>query len=118
MCGNFQSFAIKVTLVLTFDQFLVKIKSYLFNLIVLWPKLNRELANLSITGLMIKHFVEAVAHMSESSKFPKSLSLENQNSKLAVCLQMIKNSKFNGQIPLDKLKLNQKSYFYLQNSGF
>ena len=25
---------------------------------------------------------------------------------------------FNGQIPLDKLKLNQKSYYYLQNSAF
>ena len=30
----------------------------------------------------------------------------------------IKNSKLNGQIPLDKLKLNQKSYLYLQNSAF
>ena len=56
--------------------------------------------------------------MGESSKFPKSWTLENQNLKLAVCLQIIKKSKFNGQIPLDKLKLNQKSYYYLQNSAF
>ena len=28
------------------------------------------------------------------------------------------NSKFNGQIALDKLKLNQKSYYNLQNSAF
>ena len=58
------------------------------------------------------------AYMGESSKFLKSLTLKNQNLKLAVCLQNIKNSKFNDQIPLDKLKLNQKSYHYLQNSAF
>ena len=40
-------------------------------------------------------------HMGESSTFPKSWTLENQNFKLAVCLQNIKNSKFYGQIPLD-----------------
>ena len=45
--------------------------------------------------------------MGENSKFPKSWTLENQNLKLAVCLQIIKNSKFNGQIPFDKLKVNQ-----------
>ena len=56
--------------------------------------------------------------MGESSKFPKSWTLENQNLKRAVCLQNIKNSKFNGQILLDELKLNQKSYYYLQNSAF
>ena len=56
--------------------------------------------------------------MGESSKFPKSWTLENQNLKLAVYLQVVKNSKFNGQIPLDKLKLNQKSYYYLQNTAF
>ena len=28
---------------------------------------------------------------------PKSWTLESQNLKLAVCLQIIKNSKFNGQ---------------------
>ena len=44
--------------------------------------------------------------------------LQYQNLKLAVCLQNIKNPKINGQIPLDKLKLNQKSYHYLQNSAF
>ena len=47
--------------------------------------------------------------MGESSKFPKSFTLENQNLKLAVCRQIMKNSKFNGQIPLDKLKFNKKS---------
>ena len=56
--------------------------------------------------------------MGESSKFPKSWTLENQNLKLAVCLQNIKKSKFNGQTPLEKLKLNQKSYNYLRNSVF
>ena len=56
--------------------------------------------------------------MGESSKFPKSWTLENQNFKLNVCLQNIKNSKFNGQIPLDELKINQKSYYYLLNSAF
>ena len=56
--------------------------------------------------------------MGESSKFPKSSTLENQNLKLGVCFQNIENSKLNGQIPLDKLKLNQKSYYYLQNSAF
>ena len=55
--------------------------------------------------------------MGENSKFPKSWILENQNLKLAVCFQNIKNSKLNGQIPLDKLKLNQKSY-YLQISAY
>ena len=54
--------------------------------------------------------------MGKSSKFPKSWTLDNQNLKLAVCFQFIKKSKLNGQIPLDKLKLNQKSYYYLQNS--
>ena len=47
-------------------------------------------------------------HMGESLKFPKSLSLENQNLKLAICLQNSKKSKLNGQIPLDKLRLNQR----------
>ena len=56
--------------------------------------------------------------MGESSKFPKLLTLENQNLKLAVCLKNIKKSTFNGQIPLNKLKLNQKSYYYLQNYAF
>ena len=40
--------------------------------------------------------------MGESSKFPKSWTLENQNLKLAVCLQIIKKSKLNGQIPETK----------------
>ena len=69
------------------------------------------------------HFIQVKAvtihshYMGESSKFPKSWTLENQNLKLTVFVQIIKNSKFNIQIPLDKLKLNQKSYSYLQNSG-
>ena len=56
--------------------------------------------------------------MGESSKFPKSWILENQNLKLAVCLQNIKNFKL--KIPLDKLELSQKIYYYmyLQNSAF
>ena len=56
--------------------------------------------------------------MDESSKFQKSRTLENQNLKVAVCLQNITYSKLNGQLPLDKLKLNQKSYYYLHNSAF
>ena len=51
-------------------------------------------------------------------KISKSWTLEDQNLKLAVGLQNIKNSKLNDQIPLNKLKLNQKSYYYLQNSAF
>ena len=46
------------------------------------------------------------------------LNFRKLNLKLAVCLKIIKNSKFNGQIPSDKLKLYQKSYYYLQNSAF
>ena len=80
-------------------------------------------------------------YIGESSKFPKSRTSENLNLKLAVCLQIVKNSKFNGQIPIDKLelavclqivknskfngqihidklKLNQESYYYLHNSTF
>ena len=56
--------------------------------------------------------------MGKSLKFPKSGALEYQNLKLAVCLQNIENSKLNVQIPLDELKLNQISYYYLQNSAF
>ena len=63
-------------------------------------------------------FVAFSGHMCESSKFPKSETLENQNLKLAVCLQNIESSMFNGQIPLDKQELNQKSYYNLQNSAF
>ena len=63
-------------------------------------------------------FLSGSLNMGESSKIPKSWTLENQNLKLAVCFQNIKKSKFNGQIPLEKLKLNQKSYYYLQNSAF
>ena len=46
--------------------------------------------------------------MGKSLKFLKSRTLENQNLKLAVCLQNITISKLHDQIPLDKLKLNQK----------
>ena len=46
---------------LDFRSNFVKIEIYLFNLIVLWQKLNRESANLSITGLMMQHFVAGVA---------------------------------------------------------
>ena len=51
-------------------------------------------------------------------KISKILNFRKSEFKLAVCLQNIKKSKYNGQIPLDKLKLNQKSYHYLQNSAF
>ena len=54
----------------------------------------------------------------ESSKFPKSWTLENQDLKLAACLQITKTSKYNGQTASDKLKLNQKGYYNLQNSAF
>ena len=52
------------------------------------------------------------------AKIPKSCTLENQNLKLSACLQNTKNSKLNCQIPLDKLKPNQKSYYYLQIQHF
>ena len=35
--------------------------------------------------------------------------MEIQNLKLAMCFQIIKTYKYNGQISLDKNKLNQKS---------
>ena len=35
---------------------------------------------------------------------------ENQILKLAVCLQISTILKFNGQLSLDKLKINQRSY--------
>ena len=43
---------------------------------------------------------------------------ENQIFKHAVCLQISTNSGLNGQLSLDKLKLNQGSHKNLQNSGF
>ena len=45
---------------------------------------------------------------------------EFRKSEFKTCcmLQNIKNSEFNGQIPLDKLKLNQKSYYYLRIQYF
>ena len=70
------------------------------------------------TTLVGKELRTDLTHTWVNSKFPKSWTLENQNLKLAVCLQIIKNSKFKGQIPLNKLKLNQKSYYYLQISAF
>ena len=71
------------------------------------------MANLAFSKNSFKNTI-----MGESSKFPKSCTLENQNLKLALRLQNTKNSKFNGQIPFDKQKLNLKCYHYLQNSAF
>ena len=73
-----------------------------------------------VYGLWLWHFLVLLPFhepIGESSKFPKSwtCSSKNKNLKLAVCLQNIKTSKYNGQLPLDKLKLNQKSYYNLQN---
>ena len=38
--------------------------------------------------------------------------------KLAVCPLNIHNFKFNGQMFLDRLKINQRSYYGLLNSAF
>ena len=43
---------------------------------------------------------------------------ENQNFKLSVCFQNIKNSKFNGQIPLDKMELNQETIIFCRIQHF
>ena len=57
-------------------------------------------------------------YMGESSKFPKSWTFESQILKLAVCLQISTISCLNGQLSLDKLKLNQRSHKNLPNSRF
>ena len=57
--------------------------------------------------------------MGESSKFPKSWTLEVQNLKLALCLQNSKKkSSLTGQMHFKKLKINQRSYNNLPNSVF
>ena len=43
---------------------------------------------------------------------------ENQILKLAVCLQISTISSLNGQLSLDKLNINQRTYKNLLNSGF
>ena len=56
--------------------------------------------------------------MGESFKFPKSWSFEIQVLKLVVCQQIINNFKLNGQMSLDRLKINHRSYYDLLNSAF
>ena len=65
---------------------------------------------LLVCAVMLKSItvIHVVICMVKYSKFLNSWTLKNQNFKLAVCLQNIINAKLNGQIPLDKLKLNQK----------
>ena len=50
--------------------------------------------------------------MGESSNFPKSWTFEIQTLKLVVGLQIINNFKFNGQLSLDELILNQRSFLF------
>ena len=56
--------------------------------------------------------------MGESSKFPKSWTFETPILKLAVCPLNILNFNFNGQLFLDRLYINRKTYYNLPNSGF
>ena len=51
-------------------------------------------------------------------KFPKSCTFETPISKLAVCPLNIHNFNFNGQLSLDRLYINRKTYYNLPNSGF
>ena len=51
---------------------------------------------------------------SESSKFPKSWTLETSILKFAVCPLIIHNF----QLPLDRLYINRKTYYNLPNSAF
>ena len=37
---------------------------------------------------------------------------------LAVCLQSVKMSSLNGQLPKDEMKTNQRSYLNMPNSEF
>ena len=47
-------------------------------------------------------------------------NFQNLESEFKTCdmSSNIRNSKLNSQIPLGKLKLNQKSYYFLQISAF
>ena len=99
------------------DWLFHKVKKWTLRLVVGWVT---ALLDFVKDQLMLHKNVMLLAnYIGVSSKFSKSWTLENHNLKLAsICFQIIKNSKFNGQIPLDKLKLNQKSYYNLQNSAF
>ena len=50
--------------------------------------------------------------------FPKSRTLDIQILKLAVWLLNVKKSNSNGPMSFDELKINQRSYYILPNSGF
>ena len=54
--------------------------------------------------------------MGESSKFPKPWTFEIQVLKLVVCQRIINNIKLNGQMPIDRLKINQRSYYGLNSA--
>ena len=62
--------------------------------------------------------LKMVEFMGESPKFPKWRTLALQIFKLAGCLQILIISCFNGQMCLDNLKINQRSYYNLPNSAF
>ena len=57
-------------------------------------------------------------HMGESSIFTKSWTFELQILKHVVCLKIIINFMLNGQLSIDELKINQRSYNNLPNSAF
>ena len=65
-----------------------------------------------------EHFCPMDLDMGESSKFPKSWIFENRILRHAVCLQIWIISSLNGQLSLDKMKLNQRSHKNLPNSWF
>ena len=56
-------------------------------------------------------------YMDESSKFPKSCTFETPILKLAVCPLNIHNFNFNGQVSLDRLYINRKTYYNPPNSA-
>ena len=55
--------------------------------------------------------------MGESLKFPKSRTFETSILKLAVCPQKFSISSLNGQLSLDRLYINRKTYYRLPNSA-
>ena len=67
---------------------------------------------------LIEQFDQDTYLMGESSKFPKSWTLEKQIFKLAGCLQKSISSHLNGELCLDNMKINQRSYNNLPNSAF
>ena len=60
----------------------------------------------------------ALVNMGEDSKFPKTWTFETPILKHAVCPLNIHNSSLNGQLSLQRLEINKRSYYDLHNSAF